>query len=166
MLDPMAALSLAGNIVQFLDFSINLVGKAHEVHKSVDGTLTEYLDAEVVAQRIRKLQSKLRIDQMRNTSYDREIEGLLEELCSRCDETAKELLNILEALKVQGKKTTWKSMRHAIKSVRGKGAVLEISGRLDNFRDLLQTTILVELRYVDRCALVRTRIITCLQEED
>jgi len=79
---------------------------------------------------------------------------------------AKELLDILEALRVQGKKTTWKSMRHAIKSVRGKDAVLEISGRLDNFRDLLQTTILVEPRYVNRCALVRTRVITCLQEED
>jgi len=49
MLDPMSALSLAGNIVQFLDFSIYLVGKAHEIHKSVDGALSENLDAEVVA---------------------------------------------------------------------------------------------------------------------
>ena len=49
MLDPMAALGLAGNIVQFVDFSIKLVGKVHEIHKSVDGALAENLDIEIVA---------------------------------------------------------------------------------------------------------------------
>ena len=49
--------------------------------------------------------------------------------------------------------TPWKSLRHAIKNVKGKAAVLEISARLCEFRKLLDTTILVELRCVDESAL-------------
>ena len=154
MLDPMAALGLVGNIVQFVDFSIKLVGKAHEIHKSVDGALAENLDTETVARTLRKLQSKLKIDEKHNMTYDSETEGLLEGLCESCDGTAKELLDILEGFKAQGKMTPWKSMRHAIKNVKGKAAVLEISARLWGFRKLLDTTILVELRCVDETTFV------------
>jgi len=149
MLDPITALGLAGNVVQFLDFSISLVGKAHDIYKSPDGSLSENVDAENVARKIKILQSKLQADEKDNPSYDSEMEGLLEGMCSSCDAAAKELLEVLETLKIQGKKTPWKGMRQAIKSIRGKAAVLEISGRLTNLRELLETIILVVLRFVD-----------------
>ena len=133
----MTAIGLAGNIVQFVDFSMKLVGKAHEIHTSVDGALAENLDIETVAGTLRKLQLKLKIDEKRSTSYDSEMEGLLERPCDSCNGTAKELLHILEGFKAQDKRARWKSMRHAIKSARGKGAVLEISARLDEFRNCL-----------------------------
>lgn len=146
MLDPITALGLAGNIVQFVDFSTKLVGKAHEIHSSINGTLAENVNAETVAQTLVVLQSKLRANEQDATSFDDDTGSLLEGLCKSCDETARELLIILEAFKTQGKRTQWKSMRHAIKSVRGKGAVLEIFQRLHHFRELLEMTILVELR--------------------
>ncbi|CZR67814.1 uncharacterized protein PAC_17713 [Phialocephala subalpina] len=146
MLDPITALSLAGNIVQFVDFSIRVLGDAHELHKSAEGSLQENLDVETVAGTIRILQMKLRIQDNHNISGDGKAENLLEGLCTSCDETAKELLEVLEKLKVQGKKSPWKSIRQAIKSIKGKADIAEICARLNRFRETLELTILVDLR--------------------
>lgn len=39
MLDPLTALSVAGNIVQFTDFSIKLLKESHELYAAADGSL-------------------------------------------------------------------------------------------------------------------------------
>jgi hypothetical protein len=65
-----------------------------------------------------------------------------------CDETAKELLAILGELKLRGKNSRWKSLCQAIKSIRGKGVVNELCWRLGHFREAIETTMLVHLRYV------------------
>jgi hypothetical protein len=83
----------------------------------------------------------------------------LEQLCSSCDETAEDLLEVLGKLKVQGNKTPWESMRQAIKSIKGKAVVQEICGRLKRFQEVLELTILVDLRYVEELA-VRTNELT------
>jgi hypothetical protein len=49
MLDPLTALSLAGNIVQFVDFSTKLLAKGHELYKSADGTSVGYSELEAIA---------------------------------------------------------------------------------------------------------------------
>jgi len=146
MLDPMTALGLAGNIVQFVDFSIKLLGDAHEIHRSAQGSLQENLDIEAVAETMRKLQMKLRIQNDENIPIDSKAEDSLERLCSSCDETAQELLEVLEVLKVQGKRSPWKSMRQAIKGIKGKKAIVEICSRLRRFQEALELTILVDLR--------------------
>ena len=40
VLDPLTAIGLAGNIVQFVDFSSKIVGKANKIYESVDGAST------------------------------------------------------------------------------------------------------------------------------
>jgi hypothetical protein len=145
MLDPLTALSLVGNIVQFVDFSIKLLGKAHEIHNSTQGSLQENLDAETVAETIGALQIKLRI-QDDDKNSDGKLDESLERLCLGCDEIAKELLDVLDKFKVQGKRSPWKSMRQAIKSMKGKTAVGEIYDRLKRFQETLELTILVDLR--------------------
>jgi hypothetical protein len=75
-------------------------------------------------------------------------EQALKDLCIGCDEVAPELIGGLEKLKVQGKKTKWKSMRQALKSVWSKDRIKAISNRLSNFRDQLNLSVLVSLRWV------------------
>ena len=146
MLDPMTALGLAGNVVQFVDFSIKLLGDAHEIHKSAQGSLQENLDVEKVTEIIRTLQMKLRTQDGDNINANGKAENSLERLCLSCDETAEELLEALEKLKVQGKRSPWKSIRQAIQSIKGKTAVVELCGRLKRFQDAIELTILVDLR--------------------
>lgn len=145
MMDPLTALGVAANVIQFVDFSIKLCAKAHEIRKS--GNVQDHVDAERAAITIRFLQSKLIIPHGGNTIVT-ETQGLLEGLCSSCTETATQILDVLEELKVRGKMTTWKSMREAIKSIMGKAAIVELSSRLEEFRKLIEVTVLVDLRYV------------------
>ena len=83
-----------------MDFSIKLLGKAHEIHKSAQGTLQENLDIVVVGEAIRTLQAKLRIQDADASDGGKPV-GSLEQLCSNCDETAKVLLDVLGKLKVR-----------------------------------------------------------------
>ena len=75
MLDPLTALGLAGNIVQFVGFSSKIIGKARDIYKSADGSLLENLDAETVAQSLRVLYSNIastiNFVASRNTRYFR-----------------------------------------------------------------------------------------------
>lgn len=148
MIDPMTALGLAGNIIQFVDFAIKLFAKTREIHESAEGSLRTNLDIENATKTIQILQSKLIAVPSADNAQASETQHLLEGLCSSCNDTATELLRALEKLKLQGKKTTWKSMRQALKSIMGKAAILELSSRLDELRKVLEMTILVDLRYV------------------
>lgn len=136
------------NIVQFVGFGIKLVAKTQEIHRSADGNLQHNCDVEKAAKRIQILQSKLLASPQSDTADVSETQGLLEGLCLSCHDTAKELLEALEKLKIQGKKTTWTSMRKALKSIVGKAVIAELSSRLDEFRKQLEITILVDMRYV------------------
>jgi hypothetical protein len=144
MLDPLTALGLAGNIVQLVDFSSKIVGKARDIYKSADGSLPENLDAETVAQSLRVLYSNIAPQLVSPSSVQEET---LNELCIGCDNIAKELLQALGRLKIQGKKTKWKSMRQALKSVSSKEELDVISKRLANYREQLNLNFLVALRY-------------------
>jgi hypothetical protein len=46
MLDALVALSLAGNIVQFIDFGIKATKTVRELYKSVDGTFQRFSEIE------------------------------------------------------------------------------------------------------------------------
>lgn len=146
MLDPMTALGLAGNIVQFVEFSIKLLGDANEIHKSAQGSLQENLDIEQIAGTIRTLQMTLRPPVDDDMKDDNAAEDSLEALCSSCDEIAEELLGVLEQLKAHGKRSRLKSMRQAIKNIKGNTAVTELCIRLKRFQDAIELTILVDLR--------------------
>jgi hypothetical protein len=40
-MDPLTAIGLAGNIVQFVDYGSKIAGKARHIHNSSNGTLPE-----------------------------------------------------------------------------------------------------------------------------
>jgi hypothetical protein len=145
VLDPLTAIGLAGNIVQFTDFSIKIVGKAHHINKSASGLLPESADAEMVAQALISLNEKIKVT-IPSPSTGTQL--VLQELCNGCDNVARELVAALEKLKVQGNRTKWKSLRQALKSVLSKDRLDNISKRLADFRDQLSLNFLVTLRYV------------------
>jgi predicted nuclease with TOPRIM domain len=146
MLEPLTAIGLAGTLIQFVDFSSKIVSKASAIYASADGALPENQDAETVAQSLQVLDAKIRAGLA--TSSGTKSEEALKELCGECDSVAQELLKALEKLKIYDRKTKWKSMRQALKSVSSKGKIDDISKRLENLRDQLSLSFLVELRYV------------------
>lgn len=146
MLEPLTAIGLAGTLIQFVDFSSKIVSKAGETYASADGALPENQDAETVAQSLQVLDAKIRAGLA--TGSGTKSEETLKELCRECDSVAQELLKALEILKFFDRKTRWKSMRQALKSVSSKEKIDGISKRLESLRDQLNLSFIVKLGFV------------------
>ncbi|KAH8769422.1 hypothetical protein F5882DRAFT_508227 [Hyaloscypha sp. PMI_1271] len=147
MLDPLTALSLASNVVQFLDFSAKLVAKGNELYKSADGALVGNAELEVIAKDLQDLNARL---QQSTPSHNTNLTTLttsdvaLRKLSEQCSGVAGELIEVLDKLKVQGtSKRRWKSVRQALKGLMKKDEVGAIAQRLQNVRNELNLHILV-----------------------
>jgi hypothetical protein len=155
MLDPLTALSVAGSLVQFIDFSTRLVSKGRQIYRAVDGALDENKEIELVAADLVKLVKKLdeqsHAIQPPSPDAPAEPEPLseppeeleLRTICDLCKSSATELLGKLEGLKVKGNHRLWKSFRQALKSVWTKEALDDLSNRLALLRSHLQTRIML-----------------------
>ena len=139
MLDPITALGVAGNVVQFIDFGLKVTSKAREIYRSVDGALEENVDLEVVTGDLAAITQKLEAHSVATIGRD----GLD---CQRCSEAAIELLTALERFKVSGQNSRVKSARKALKAIWGKRRVDEMRTRLEGYRDEIQFHVLVELK--------------------
>ena len=58
-LESIAALNLAGNIIQFIDFGCRLFSKSRELYKSSDGVLAEDVELEIIANSLKTLSKGL-----------------------------------------------------------------------------------------------------------
>lgn len=94
MLDPITAVALAGNIVQFVDLSSKIVLTALKIYKSPSGTTDDGLDATLVADRIFTLKSKIESNLARPLT--REDEQLLA-LGKHCVDTADEIVTLFRS---------------------------------------------------------------------
>ena len=147
VLDPKSALSLAANIVQFVDFTSKVVSKGLRIYLSADGALAKNLELEVITNDLSRLAKRLRHDGVSPAGLSDE-ERSLQTMSEDCSKIAGELLKRLEKLKVKSdvKQRGWKSLRQALKSVWSKEELDELSERLSIFRDQLQFHILVSMK--------------------
>jgi hypothetical protein len=158
-LDPFTALGVAGNIVQFVDFTVKLISKSHEIYKSVDGALVENQDLEAIANNLSRLTERLRTDlschllppvkngpSPANYTVKNRAEIELGAINTKCSGVAKELLGILSQLKSQERHGKWRSFRQALKSVWEEDHVQAILSKLSECRAALDTELLISLR--------------------
>lgn len=148
MLDPITALGIAGNVVQFIDFGLKDTSKAREIHGSRSGVLEENIDIEVLTADITAVTTKLNTFGTQTSGHNG-----LDDICKRCTTAANNLLAALNDLKVQGQKSKIKSVRKALKHQWGKHNVDEMRSNLEGFRDEIQFHVLVDLKYGSTLAL-------------
>ena len=118
-MEPLAALSAAGAIVQFVDFGMRVVSKGNQIYHFGDGSLDGNHDLEVVTNDMLVLQTKIdQVAQPSDTETQRVDGGVaFERLNASANELARTLLSRLSMVKAQGRFRRWKSFRQAIKSV-------------------------------------------------
>ena len=110
---PAQCVSLVVNIFDLINFSIKLVSKAKEVHKSAAGADKETVDIETTTKDLEDLTAKLQSATNGGATCD----PALENLYQGCKEVTGQLLDALIKVKVDGKKGKWKSTRKALRSV-------------------------------------------------
>ena len=143
-MEPLAAVGLAGNIIQFLDFTRDTISKSRQIDTFISGTLKEYADLEDLTTHLKYLSGRIQ-------SSSEPVDLVLEQLCSRCIEVAEELLEALESLGVKGKHMRFPSIRKALKVLWGREKLRILEERLAGFRHELNLHITVELRYHSSC---------------
>ena len=161
MLDPLTALGLAGNLIQVIQFSYDIVSEGNKIYNDSGSVLSQNKTAEEVATDLSELTQSLKAKQEEwRVAHGRlplePDETRLRNLCDRCVEVAYELqiqLNKLKAKDGPGKRL--KSYKQALISVWRKGDIEEIAARLKRYQEELDTRVLLSLRESLREADVR-----------
>jgi hypothetical protein len=150
-MDPLTALSVAGTVIQFADFSCKLISASRQlytkseldVHGQAASAANDILDYST------KLRRTLRVPQGSTTLTEDEL--LLENICKGCDELAHDLLARLEKLKVpqknkKGKAIIWPTLTAAFQSIWTEEDLLAIQERLKEYRRQIDSRVIRSLR--------------------
>ena len=143
-MEAVAAVSLAGNILQFIDFITSVVSKSVEIYSSASGTLREHNDQESITNDIKSLSSIIRDGESAGPS-----DPMLQRLCTQCIEVAEELQAALDDHKIKGNHKKTESIRKSLKALWGKEKLLALEERVSSFRQELTLHVAVDLRYDD-----------------
>lgn len=155
MADPITALtaiSLAGNVAQFVDYALKIVSKGKEAYKSVDGVTDKNSDIERVTDEL--LASSKRLSgslancrtEPNDSAAIKEDAGLIA-IAQSCEKIAGSLLNLLDTFKVEpGKLRRLRSLGQALKAAWKKDEVEQLEATLRSYQRQLDTRIIVSLR--------------------
>ncbi|KAH0538897.1 hypothetical protein FGG08_004553 [Glutinoglossum americanum] len=143
-MDPLTSLSVAGAIVQFVDFGCRLLAEGRELYRSTTGVLTANEELELATTDLRALVNKLRhsftgpsseVSQC-FTKEDQEHRRYFDTICDEAVKVAEELIRRLDKLKLRGSGSReWKSFRLLIKGAWSRNEVASLTRRL--FRENL-----------------------------
>jgi hypothetical protein len=156
-MDPLSALSVAGTIIQFVDFGMKMLSSSVELYTSTQGSLkvSEELklatgDLQAVLVKLRagagpensippasSLKSQAEIDEYRDSYL---------EICNNASLIARELLRKLSDLKVKdGKHHAWHTLRATIRTAWSKKEILALRERLSTLSASLTPRLLLRM---------------------
>ena len=122
VLEALAAVGLTSAVVQFVQFTTEVASKSRDLYNSADGTTREYVELEDYVETFRQLSQGLanstsRAPPLPTLSPE---EQSLVQVASRCRDSCREIRSALDGLIGPGKKTRFRSFRHALKIVWGE----------------------------------------------
>lgn len=167
-MDPVSALGLAANVLQFVEFTGKLISKGAEYYHSSDGALLGHAELNAAAENLASLARKINesiklpiffprgpepLDRKERENYRADkcfymIDKGLLDASRQCYAISLELSAALSALKIPNNPTRWDCFRQALRSVWSEQKINDISRRLDQARDQLMIHLLVDLRLV------------------
>jgi len=145
-MDPLTALSLAGNIVQFVDFGIKLLSTTRELYHSSVGSLAAHDELELIITDLSAFIEKLKRSSVsRSDSY-----GDFDKICDDAEAVATEIVTRLGELRVDKEKRRelkyLDSIRKGFKGIWTKPELNVLVQRLASLREALDSRVLFEIR--------------------
>jgi len=184
-MEALAAVSLAGNIIQFVEFAHKLLSSCESLYHSKSGRLAVNAELELITTDLRALIPKWRNARTSGsvgdltclTQAQSEDQKRFESICDGAEDIAREIITRLESLKMKGKKfhildaIGWQTMKGrkgevketikmAVKSLWTKEELDGLVERLMGFKQALQTGVIFKLRCVLQSRALATRNLT------
>lgn len=137
-MDPLSALSLAGNVIQFVQFASALLDSTQKIYRSASGTSENVQHLGQVYATLSQLNAQL-ANAGQNLQSDERISGdpkiqaeNLRLLASVCNEDCNRLLKIVQELSSKSNSRTrwWKSFRKAILEIRKAEDIRSLRDRI------------------------------------
>ena len=155
-MDPLTAFSVAGTVIQFVDFSSKLLLGAHGLYKSTSGVLTANQELELVTNDLRGVIRKLSILATQSSpgqdEEDRKLQESFVEIRDEATRLATELMTKLERLKVKedlkGHQRAWASLFKAVESAWTRDELHEMRLKLKTLKEAMESRLLFSLRSV------------------
>ena len=152
VLEALAAVSLAGNVVQFVEFTCKLFDQATTIYQSHTGCTPDSQNLESITQELQTLCANLthgntissQAHLASQSNYDS-----IRELAAECETTANELLARLHNLKARNPNSKWSSFRAALAVSCKERRIDAMQTRLDSYR----TQLIVQLQVLQRFVL-------------
>ena len=138
-MDPVTVFSLACGVIQIVDTSMDVAKKCRELYKN--GASSEDREIENMANSLTDLYGN-------PDPRAQDGPGELQDLCSKCSNTAQQLCTEVQKLKVNGPHRKREAVVKTVKAVWKKSAIEEIQKQLDGYQRLMDSNILVDLRFV------------------
>lgn len=133
-MDPLSAIGLAGNIVQFVQFSCSLVSQTSAIYSSSTGQLQSHIELDVIAADLSRLCTNIR------NGLSEQSDTQLGILASLCQKIADDLTAIVAKLKRnEGGNKKWQSFRQALKATINAKEVEQLSCRIEQLRSQMNT---------------------------
>lgn len=152
-MDPLTAFSLAGTIVQFVDFATSLVRTTVEIHESIRGLSSEVSNLEEVYTALSEFSSELEASNQKTQGIPSSIRPQvtsLTRLSTSCKEDCDKLLKIVEKLTLGGPGRRWKSFKAAVASLRKQDEIAKLERRISRTQSTLTLCICEIAKYVTK----------------
>ena len=146
MVEAVAALGVAANVVQFIDFSGRILSESHRLHRSKRANPSKNEELESIALDLQKLHSELQCSENETYQAPTSNDIQLQRLAEQCRDVCLELLAALEKLKTVDPAGKWRSFRVALKTVWGESKIKSLQVRLNEARQELIVRILMSFR--------------------
>lgn len=145
-MDPVSAFSLAANVIGVVDFGLNVANHVLEIYRSSQGALKENLQVQEITTDLALLTVDLQqsISSNDNPTLSRNAQELLK-ISRECHTTSRKLLETLAKLKGDKKHREWNAVRKSMHAVWAKGKIEDAAKHLMNYRQALDTRILVDI---------------------
>ena len=146
-MDPITGISLAASVVQLVQFGISSAKAFQEIYQH--GSTTEHTSAEFAAGLLASLTNSLQ-QSLHNTKTQPAVlsaeEKELIDLARKCEDCANRLQYELRKLQAQPQVSHLKAVRIAARSIWKKNTIAKIQEQLENYRRILETSLLCRIR--------------------
>ncbi|KAK3368404.1 hypothetical protein B0H63DRAFT_565100 [Podospora didyma] len=150
-MEALAALSLAGTIVQFVQFAGQLFSGARNVHASLSGTSAETQKLEGLYTKLSTLSHGLSTDRQKVGTTANPGDGLstheadIEKLAASCEDDCNKLLHTVQGLNTKSRSGPgwWKSFHVAFHELAKSGELKALRQRIGDYQSTITTLLCV-----------------------
>lgn len=147
-MDPFAALSFAGNVLQFIDTGLKILHQSSEILHSSTSAPPAIEELLVVARGLARIGHDIRSPSSQELDTSGENEGVneLKAVAKGCEDVATRLSSTLIKLRRSDTGSRWQAIRQSARIMHKKSDIQEMSDLLSQFRGQISLHVLSIIR--------------------